>query len=109
MVTVERQSVTRGYIGAGRTGLVFAEGADVNYDLKLQPMALLKGRVAPGVEEISYHNPRSIYGDWRVTPGANGSFEVPVPTGDVMLLVGNVLVPVRGLKAQESRDLGAVK
>lgn len=109
LVTIQRNGQTErwiAYVEAMNSGVKYTEGEQVHHDLHLQPMALLKGKLQlkgkPPLR-ISYHDPRSIYGDWSATPAADGSFELPVPVGDVTLKVGNHTMTVTGLKPHEVR------
>ena len=109
MVTRTRDGKTErfiSYVHALGTGLVYAEGDDVAFDVNLEPMALIKGRLPAGERgEVSYRPARSVYGAWAVTPDEEGNFEIPVPTRDgaIALRVGNRTVSVADLKPQETR------
>lgn len=110
MVTVTRNGKSERYISFVKAldkGIVHKEGDRVRHDLMLTPMALIKGKfpaqALPGI--VHYLDPRSIYGPWLVQPARDGSFEVPIPIGNVTLNIGNRAVKITGLKAQEVRTL----
>lgn len=111
LVTRTRNGQTERYISfvqALEQGLKYQEGERVRHNFMMVPMSLVKGKipapVLPGVT-VSYRDARSIYSPWRVKPNPDGSFEIPVPIGDVNLSVGNRVLKITGLKAQETRTL----
>jgi hypothetical protein len=98
------------FVKALDKGLKYQEGERVRHDMMLVPMAQVKGIIpAPILPEatVSYHDARSIYGPWQVKPAKDGSFEIPVPMGDVALTIGNRVLKITGLRAQEIRVLSA--
>ena len=106
MVSRERDGKIERFIGyyAGlKSGLVYKEGENVTFDMDLEPMALIRGVAPRGTAEVSYRNPRSMWGSWKVVPGEDGSFEIPVPTGDVSLRVGARVTRVSDLQPHETR------
>nr|MDQ2731496.1 carboxypeptidase regulatory-like domain-containing protein [Armatimonadota bacterium] len=117
------------YVEGEGLGEKYAESDQITHDITLYPMALIQGKVvlpagkpAPAPLTVSYEDPRSIYGPWQVTCDAAGNFELPVPTGDVTLNLGNnpqrfpwgqpntggaltATMVVKDLKAQEVRSV----
>lgn len=129
LVTRESKGAKRWYIGyglGGESGLRYKEGERVQQDLLLQPLGRITGTLrtaaapppsianlvvntAPPPPRISYHDPRSVYGDWTVSPDENGHFEIFAPPGDVTLTIvtnkQRSQMVVTGLKAQETREI----
>ena len=111
MVTIARDGHDERYISfvqALDKGLKYKEGERVHYDFSLVPMALVKGKLALPVSPqlmVSYRDPRSIYSPWQVKVAADGTFEIPVPVGELNLTIGNRRLKISDLKAQETRTL----
>lgn len=112
LVIIEREGRSErwiSYVEGQSQGMKLGEGEIVRHDMHLLPMALLQGTLDPAGDAkprtISYHDPKSIYSDWQVTPGADGRFEITVPVGEVQLKVGTRTVTISGLKAHEVRTI----
>lgn len=77
------------YVEVHAAGVLYKEGERVRFDLFLHPMARIQGHVVlpPGAKSatVSYHDPLSFYGDWRVNTNAEGKFEIFTPIGDVTM------------------------